>query len=466
MRKRRLIGFGVAAAAIAVSAGLIMCYPQKAFDAEKILAESELSGRTFKGEVVEISADEGKIKAYFMEEHSVPVVSVSFMFLKAGKAYEKKTGTALLAESVLLDGAGKYDRKAFRALLKEKGIGIRVSANDDTLNFSLLYIKAFEKEAIEALKVVMYEPRLENEDLELVKRQFDYARKQQTENPQYLLERLIREEFYKKHPYGREDIAAKEELEAVTAEDIRAYLKAVMGKDNLSAGIAGDLSVGEAEAFLREVFGGLAERAEVSDLPVGEWDFHKEAVWTEAPFSAQSYVMLRGRGVKRLDEDFYPLYVGNYIFGGAGLSSKLNEEVREKEGLTYGIYSGFSNADGIDLWQVYFSATPENAQKAYMAAEKLYLDFYNNGVSVDEAERAKKSLISSFNLRFSSLSDISFMLEQMQAQGLGADFLKKRQGYVLAVTAEKINDAVKRRMPAGLGGQNGVRLFGAKGKKM
>lgn len=439
---------------------------QSDFNAEKILAQSALSGRQFKGKVKEISDEAGTVHAYFMEEHSVPIVAIAFEFAKSGWAYEKKRGTAQLMESVLLDGAGTYDRKALRAVMKEKGIKLGVSVDEDRLRFSFSYIKAFEKEALDVLKAVLYAPRFEKEDLNLAKAQLNFVKKQQPEDPEYRLSRLIDETFYRDHPYGMEEIPDKEALEAVKREDILAYLQESLSKDNLSVGLAGDLNETEARAFLSDMFGGLAAMGGTRELAPVQADFKQEKVSAKVPFSGQSFVTLLGKGVKRLDDDFYPLYVADYILGGSGLASKLNQGVREKEGLTYGIYSGFINTDGIDLWQVSFSATPENANKALLKAQDIYQNFYDNGVSEQEVELAKKSLISSFNLRFSSLLEIAVMLEQMKAQGLGVDFLEKRQGYVAEVTVQKVNDAIKRRMPKRLDEKGEVRIFEVIGKKI
>ena len=95
-----------AAAGAAVYTAGYAVWNEPALDVERILAQSKLGGRTFKGEVQEVSALGGKVQGYLMEEHSVPLAAVSFGFAKAGRAYEPKPGVALLAESVLLDGRG------------------------------------------------------------------------------------------------------------------------------------------------------------------------------------------------------------------------------------------------------------------------------------------------------------------------------------------------------------------------
>ncbi len=453
-----------AAVVLAVLAGWAVWHGQQ-FNAERILAQSKLNGRAFQAKVQEVSALDGTVSAYLMEEHSVPMAAVAFGFDKAGRAYEPKEGVALMAESVLLDGAGAYSRQALRELMKEKGIKLDVSAEVDRLSFTFSFIKEFEKEALEVLKAVLYEPQLADEDLALARQQLQALKKRQEESPQYHLSALVKRAFYGAHPYGKADIPEEAVLQKVTAADIRAYLRGFMARNTLSAGVTGDMDKAETEAFLTQAFAGLALKSEAAALPAFEPDFAAEKAVTGLPHSAQSYVVLAGLGVKRLDDDFFPLYLADYILGGSGLASRLNQAVREKSGLTYGIYSGFSNSDAVDLWQVYFSATPEKADKAMEIAAGVYADFYANGVTAAELAQAKNGLLNAFNLRFASLFNIAEMLEQMQAQRLGRDFLETRQGKVAAVTLEEVNGAIRRRMPRALNAKGSVRVFAAEGEQ-
>ena len=93
-----------------------------------------------------------------------------------------------------------------------------------------------------------------------------------------------------------------------------------------------------------------------------------------------------------------------------------------------------------------------------------YQNFYDKGVTKAELDQAKKSLLSSFNLRFSTLSNIAGMLREMQRQGLGIDFLAKRQGMVSEVELEAVNRAIKNKMPKSLNHKGGIRVFEVSGK--
>ena len=433
------------------------------FSAEQILADSKFKGRTFKGKTEVVSGINGKLKAYLMEEHSLPLVSLHFGFKNAGQGYVAKNGVVLMTETVMLDGAGKYNRKKLREVMREKGIRLSVTGGADNLDFSLSYIKEFERDALEILKAVLYEPHFNYEDMRLARKQLQAVRKQQQESPQYLLEELVRTEFYKKHPYGVESIPEDAVLAQVSKADIKKYLENYMTKDNLYIGFAGDIDVAEAEAFMVQAFGQLKSKAD--ELKIEKLEVSGKEVATQSDTSAQSFVLMFAKGIERSDKDFYPLYIADYVFGGSGLTSRLNQAVREKEGLTYGIYSYFTMSDGADLWNIGFSATPENVKQIKEITAQEYRKFYQNGITAEELAQAKKSLMSSFNLRFAELSNISAMLKVMQEENLGMDFLLKRQGFIEKVSLQEVNAAIKNKLPKDLSIQNGVNLFEVQAQK-
>ena len=206
---------------------------ERVLDAAQIVEKSQFKNRSFNGITEEISALDGRVQAYLMQEHSVPLVSVSFGFDKTGTAYEPKVGVGLLLADNITNGAGKYSRQELRDVMKEKGIHFGMAVGRDRLTFSFSYIKTFEKESLGIIKTILYQPHLAQEDLELSRRQFSAARKRQQESPQYLLQKLVKQDFYGQHPYARENIPDDDVLNKVTREDMLSYLKNALGKNNL-----------------------------------------------------------------------------------------------------------------------------------------------------------------------------------------------------------------------------------------
>ena len=161
-------------------------------------------------------------------------------------------------------------------------------------------------------------------------------------------------------------------------------------------------------------------------------------------FFAQAMTRFVVPGTPRQSKDFYPLYIANYVFGGSGLNSRISQVVREKNGLTYGIYTYLAFRDKVSVLAGGYSATPENFDKARELLLAEWQKIAENGITADEFKQATKALIASHNLRFASIDGIADMLVAMQQYDLGIDFLDKRNDYIRAVTPEQVNAAAQK----------------------
>ena len=208
-------------------------------------------------------------------------------------------------------------------------------------------------------------------------------------------------------------------------------------------GIAGDVSVEESKVLLDEIFGilptkGAKDKTQPAELNLAGKEDYKTSD------TAQNVAVIAGKGIKRKDKDFYPLYIANHILGGSGLSSRLNQVARERQGLTYGIYTALSSSDKAELIVGGFSSTAENFATVVDIFRKEWKKMGNEGVTAKELAEAKNYLLASHNLRFADIINISNILAYMQKENLGIDFLQKRNQYVSEVTQDQVNNAAKR----------------------
>ncbi|MBR3501560.1 MAG: insulinase family protein [Alphaproteobacteria bacterium] len=413
---------------------------KNSFDAEKILAQSTLRNKTFTAEVKEIEVN--GIKAYMMEEHSNPIVSLSFKFKNAGYAHDKngKFGLANIASDLIMEGAGKYNEQELKDLMEENGIKIGFGTGRDDFFGSMVAPKENLKTAVLLLKQIMYYPVLPEDQLEIIKTQNLKSLDLQYENPNSELSIRAAEKLYKEHPYARNPIGKKEDISALSADDIREYLKNTFIKQNLIIGLSGDVTGEEGLQILDDIFAALPAENNGNSLEKfeyqstgDEFNIKRDIPQVIATFSA--------KGVYREDKDFYPLYLANYILGESGLTSRLNKVIREENGLTYGIYTTLTYSDAAALIRGGFSADYANYEKAKELLLEEWRKMAQNGISAEELEKTKKSLIDSFNLRFADISVVSDILLAMQEYNLGIDFLQKRNDYIKNITLTEVNEA-------------------------
>lgn len=410
---------------------------------DEILAQSPLKDKKFASTVQIIATD--KLKAYFMEEHSNPIVSVDFRFEHAGEANEPedKGGITTILAEMLTAGAGKWNERQFKDLCAEHGIKIGFAASLDDFTGHLQFPRQYQQTAVALFQAVIKQPHFNDDYLQTVQQQMLMMQKLQQERPEKVLMNKYKEFIFAGHPYERNPLGTAESVSSITRNDLEDFRQQYLAQDNLIISIAGDLTTKEAATLLQNLFQNLPEKSMGEKLQ--PLDLTSDG--TEYPIerkNAQAIAQFSAAGTFRNNVDFYPLYMANYIFGESGLNARLNKVIREDNGLTYGIYTYLSITDAVAQIRGGFSATPENftAAKDLLYAEWRRLA--QEGISQQELDAAKKSLLASYNLRFAAIDDIAAMLTMMQKFKLGADFLDKRNDYITEVSLLEVNAAAKK----------------------
>lgn len=382
---------------------------------------------TFSPNVIEIVAPKTGLKAYFFEEHSNPIVSVDIAFVDAGLA-QNKIGNIL--SKVLTDDESLQEK------LELGGIGLDFSASVDDFMISILAPKSSLDEAISLFKTTFYNPQIQDFSLQKAKEQLLLGLERQTEHPQSVLALGFNKALYGNHPYGDNPLGSKAEISKTSKAELHKYLQTAFAKDNIVIGIAGDISPLEAGNIIDEMFLSLPQKSQKN--PIVEIKIQQIDDWI-LDSSAQNIMFFATNSPKRLDADFYPLYIANYILGGSGLNSRLAKAMREKEGLVYSVYTTMSLADKSSIIKGGFSSSADSYKKAFDILQKEMAKFAQGNITKQELEQAKKYLISSHNLRFASISGISQLILYMQKENLGLNFLERRNQYVESVTLKEVN---------------------------
>ena len=412
-------------------------------DADKIVAQSALKNKKFQADVQEIQIE--NLSAYLLEEHSNPIVSLSFEFRNAGRAHEAENqqGLTNVLADMMLNGTASYPPQRFKDLCEEYGIRIGFSASKDSFTGSLVFPKKNLDMAVKLFSESLLKPRFDETYFELTKQQLIVALQMAQERPESIVNNKLAEFIYGGHPYSRNNIGREQDIASLTADDLRIFMQNYLAQDNLIVGVAGDMTADETKSLLKNLFGKLPPETAGKDLLPLEVISTGESVNIERE-TPQAIVCFVAKGTYRNSIDFYPLYMANYIFGESGLSSRLNKNIREKEGLTYGIYTGLSISDASALLSGSYSVAPESFAKSKELLLAEWHKMASVGVTEEELQLAKDALLASFNLRFASIDDISDMLLAMQKYRLGLDFLDRRNDYIATVTLKEVNAAAKK----------------------
>jgi zinc protease len=249
------------------------------------------------------------------------------------------------------------------------------------------------------------------------------------------------------HPYARPVSGTHDSLDAITADDLKAYAKARFVRDRLVIGVVGDITPENLAFALDKIFGGLPKTGDLPTVPEATLSAAGRTMVVEKPIP-QSIVVFGQPGLKRDDPDWYIASVMNHILGSGGFTSRLTEEVREKRGLAYSIYSYLNPMDHAALIMGGFGTQNARVAESLAILRKEWARMAEEGVTETELENAKNYLNGSFPLRLDSGRRIAQLLVAIQIHDLGIDYMERRPRLIGAVTTGDIARVARRLLKA------------------
>jgi zinc protease len=383
------------------------------------------------------------IEAYLIREPSIPFLSLALHF-KGGSALDPagKEGLAYMVSGLLDEGAGALDSQAFRTELEDRAIRLSFDVGRDAFTGQLKTLTAQRERAFELLRLALNEPRFDAEPVERIRHQIQADLRRRAEDPDYVVSRTWFETAFPDHPYGRPVQGTSASVANITTDDLRQFVRDRLAKDNLVVGVAGDVTAAELGPLLDRAFGDLPATSAPVDLaqtkPAGG---DTVIVRKDVP---QSRVLFGQEGLARDDPDFYAAYVANHILGGGGFGSRLTEEVREKRGLAYSVYSYMYPMDHAPLWLGGLGTANAVVNESIRIVRDEIARMAAGDIDGEALADAKTYLTGSFPLRLTSNDQIASMLVSMQVDDLGIDYLERRNDYIEAVTLDDVRRAAKR----------------------
>lgn len=390
---------------------------------------------------------ENGARVYFVQAPELPMVDVRVVF-DAGSARDAgKAGLAQLTSAVLPDGAGDLSADEIAERFENVGARFGASAGRDMATVSLrsLTDPKLLQPALETFALILTRPAFAPADFERNRNQMLVAVRHGQQSPGYLAEKAFFAGLYGDHPYGSPPGGTEETLQAITREDVLNFYKRYYVARNAVVAIVGDLDRRAAERLVQTVVGGLPKGEAPPPLP--EVEDLAEAREVEVPHpSAQSHVRIGQIGMARHDPQYFALYVGNHILGGSGLVSRLNDEIRERRGLSYSVYSYFYPMQRKGPFLMGLQTSTEQAEEAVRLLQAQLERFVTQGPTPEELAEAKKNITGGFALRIDSNGKIVDYLSVIGFYGLPLDYLDRFVERIEAVTLEDVRAAFKRHL--------------------
>ena len=383
-------------------------------------------------------------RVYFVEDHDLPILDVVVDFA-AGSAFNpaETPGVAGLTYSLLSLGAEGLNEDEISSKIADIGaqMGGHFDADHAGMTLRTLSSAAERDQALDIMARVLQHPLFPEAVLAREKTHLVAGLKEAETKPEYLADKAFNKAVFGNHPYGVSTEAA--DVDRIRRADLEAFYRAHYGAKGAVVAIMGDVTRAEAEVIAQKLTVQLPPGGASAVIPPVTMQIAPSEQRIPHP-ATQSHILIGVPGMSRTDPDYFTLYVGNYILGGGGFVSRLMNEVREKRGLAYSVYSHFMPMQQAGAFQIGLQTKKEQADEALQLARATLRKFIDKGPTEKELEAAKQNIIGGFPMRIDSNRKILEYLSVIGFYDLPLTYLDDFTGKIEKVTVAQICDAFKR----------------------
>ena len=395
-------------------------------------------------EIQEVTSPSG-IKAWLVEDHSIPFTALNIAF-RGGASVDApgKRGAINLMTHTLEEGAADMDATQFAAAKEALGARIGFDVGDDALTVSSQILSENRDEAGALIAAALAEPRFDEDAVSRVKGQIASIIRSEDTDPNSIASKALAKSVWGSHAYGTSINGTAESISSLGPQDMVEAKNRVVALDRVIVGAAGDITPDELGVLIDQI---LSDLPATGTVPLPEQAQFSETASTEVIDwdSPQTVISFALPGLSMEDPDYFAAFVADHILGGGGFSSRLMEEIREKRGLTYGVYTSLVNGVYGQSWMGGMSSSNTTAAEA-VDLLKAELARMGEGVTEQELSDAKTYLTGEYPLRWDGNSKIAGILAGMQMIGLPIDYPDYRSERIEAVTADDVARVARERL--------------------
>ena len=385
-------------------------------------------------------------EVYFVENHDLPIIDLSVNF-PAGSARDTKatSGVAGVTKYLMTLGADGLNEEEITNQFADIGAILGGELDVDRAAFKLRTLTSEQTKALAIFNKILHKPDFPQAILEREKTRIIAGLQEAATQPESISNKAFMQALYGAHPYSLDESGEVSTITSMKRDDLIAFYKQYYTAKSAVIALMGDMTLAQAKDIAEAVTANLPQGAAIPKI--AEVTLPKASnTQAIAHPASQAHILLGYPGIKRGDVDYFPLYVGNYILGGGGFVSRLTEEVREKRGLVYSVYSYFMPMGELGPFQIGLQTKKDQADDAMKVVNETLAKFMKNGVSDKELKAAKSNIIGGFPMRIDSNSKILDYLSIIGFYKLPANYLDDFNKQVAKVTTAQIKEAFNRRV--------------------
>lgn len=312
------------------------------------------------------------------------------VWIKVGSRNETKenNGIAHFIEHMLFKGTNNRSANDINKEIGFLGGNVNAYTSKENTSFYARTLPEYLPRAMELIGDMICNSTLPNEEFEREKGVVCQEIDMYKDSPEDYVHEILQKKIWKKHPMGYYISGSKRNVNGFKRNDVLQFMKQYYVGENMVISVAGNINKQKVLEDIERIFGGISKNG--ANIPLTIPSYHKVNICRKKDIE-QVHMNIGFRGASLKNQDRYGFTVLNTIFGG-DVNSRLFQEIREKNGLTYAVYSYGSSFGDTGLFQIYAAMNREQAGKTYGLVEKLLKELVQNGVTEAEIESARHQI--------------------------------------------------------------------------
>lgn len=386
------------------------------------------------------------LKVLLLQDRSTPSITIVGE-IKAGAGFDsiEKAGLAGITAQNLTNGTTSKDALTLASRLENLGARLGFSAGRESVGISGIAIAKDLPIVIDQLADLIQNATFPEKEFDLNLQRNLLSLKSELDNPSSLARRIFQSTLYPKgHPFNA--MRTENSLKSLKREDLAKFYKTYYRPDNTILTLTGDFDPAIVKQLLEEKLGNWNANGKVSKFQFPKVEQIAQTTEKQEALAGktQAVTIMGHPSISRSDPQYYPALVLNQVLGGDTLASRLGTEIRDRLGLTYGIYSYFqAGRPPQGAFIVQMQTSGKDTRKAIAATVALLKDVRNKGITQAEFDVAKKSLINNFATEFADPDNIAESLLSDEIYGLPVGDFYKYPQRIQSVSLEQVNRAAK-----------------------
>lgn len=385
------------------------------------------------------------LRILLLPDHSTPTVTLSG-YIQAGTEFDPddQAGLAAFVAENLLNGTKSKDVLTIAKVLAERGASLNFEVHREGVHIEGDSLAGDLPIILEILADVVKNSTFPTKELELHRQHALNDLQLELDEPSEVASRVFVQSIYpKKHPLHT--FPTEESLQQIQHQDVIDFKAKHYRPDTTVLALVGDFDLDKVRSLIQNEFAnwevsGQAPTLKYPTVPMPETIVSVNPV---LPGKAQAVTYMGYTGINRYDPWFHAALVLNQILGGDTLSSRLGAEVRDRQGLSYGIYSYFHTGKNAGTFLIEMQTSPEDSSKAIASTRQILQQIHQQGVTALEVETAKRTLISNYNVSLANPEELTDRILMNEVYGLDKVELHSFTDKIQKITLEQVNQAAR-----------------------